>query len=41
MKIPEGALIQKVKRDDVIKCAKSLSLNTVYIQDASDNGGEE
>ncbi len=36
-----STLIQKVKREDVIKCAKSLSLNTVYIQDASDNGGEE
>ena len=33
--------IQKVTKEDVIKCAKSLVLNTVYIQDASDNGGDE
>ncbi len=30
-------LINKVTKDDLIKCAKSISLNTIYVQDAKEN----
>lgn len=29
-------LISKVTREDIDKCAKSLKLNTIYVQDAGD-----
>ena len=32
-------LIKKVTKEDLIKCAKALKLNTVYVQCPSDNGG--
>ena len=30
-------LIKNVTKDDLMKCAKSLSLNTIYVQEAGDN----
>ncbi len=34
-------LIKNVNKEDLIKCAKSLKLNTIYVQSPSDNGGEK
>ena len=31
-------LLNKVNKDSLIKCAKSLSLNTVYIQESGSDG---